>query len=199
DQGTVVRGGIWPSLNQTLVWALAGTDPALAWDEWKKNSLAAHADSYPNTWYGIWSGADSYNAAFSKTPGATGSPGFKGIDFPVLNLHSHACFLYSGTKLLGIEFAWHGLTLRPALPPGPFRFESKLVGFIHSSETHYEGWYAPRRPGGVHIYVPSEIAQRITHATLNGTAVPVERGPDGVFMFNGTSTNPGHPLRWTLS
>src|SRR5579872_1577353 len=98
DQGTVVRGGIWPSLNQTLVWALAASDPATAWDEWKKNSFAAHAEAYPDIWYGIWSGPDSYNAPFSKTPGATGSPGFKGTDFPVLNLHSHACFLYSATK-----------------------------------------------------------------------------------------------------
>jgi hypothetical protein len=36
EPGTSVSGGIWPSLNQTLVWALARHDPAMAWDEWKK-------------------------------------------------------------------------------------------------------------------------------------------------------------------
>ena len=200
DQGTVVRGGIWPSLNQTLVWALAGTDPALAWDEWKKNSLAAHADSYPDTWYGIWSGPDSYNAAFSKTPGATGSPGFKGIDFPVLNLHSHACFLYSGTQLLGINFDEHGLELRPALPAGPYRFESPLIGLASPREGHYEGWYAPLRSGRwtLRIHLPAALAQRITHAAINGAAATLHRDPDGALVLSGPST-PTHPLRWTLS
>lgn len=200
DQGTVVRGGIWPSLNQTLIWSLAGIDPAMAWDEWKKNSFAAHAEAYPDMWYGTWSGSDSYNAPFSKTPGATGGPGFHGTDFPVLNLHSHACFLYSATKLLGINFDEHGLELRPALPAGPYRFESPLIGLASSREAHYEGWYAPLRPGTwtVRIHLPAAIAQRITHATVNGAAAPLHRAADGTMTLSGLS-EPAKPLRWTLS
>lgn len=200
DQGTVVRGGIWPSLNQTLVWALAATDTNLAWDEWKKNSLAAHAEAYPDIWCGIWSGPDSYNAPFSKSPGATGGPGFKGVDFPVLNLHSHACFLYSATKLLGINFDDRGLELRPALPTGPYRFESPLIGVASSREAHYEGWYAPHRPGRwtLRIYLPAAIAQRITHATINGASITPHRDANGALVLTGSS-EPGHPLRWSLS
>lgn len=200
DQGTVVRGGIWPSLNQTLVWALTATDPAMAWDEWKKNSFAAHAEAYPHIWYGIWSGSDSWNAPFSKTPGATGSPGFRGTDFPVLNLHSHACFLYSATKLLGINFDEHGLELHPALPAGPYRFESPLIGISSSREGRYEGWYAPLHPGtwNLRIHLPAPLAQQITRASINGASAAPHREADGTIVLTGPS-QPGKPLRWTLS
>ena len=56
--GILTNGGVWPSINGTLIWALAMADGALAWDEWKKNSLAMHAEAYPEIWYGIWSGPD---------------------------------------------------------------------------------------------------------------------------------------------
>ena len=200
DAGTIVRGGIWPSLNQTLVWALAATDPAMAWDEWKKNSFALHADAYPDIWYGTWSGPDSYNAPFSKTPGATGSPGFEGADFPVLNLHAHACFLYSATKLLGIHFNEHGLELRPALAAGPYHFETPLVAIASPREGHYEGWYAPSRPGTwtLTMHLPAAIAERIRHATVNGSSTALHRTADGAFTLTGRS-EPNRPLRWKLT
>ena len=199
EPGTVVRGGIWPSLNQTLVWALARLDPAMAWDEWKKNSLAAHAEAYPDVWYGVWSGPDSWNSELSKTPGETAaSPVFHGVDFPVLNLHAHACYLFSATKLLGIEFTEDGLTVRPALPGESYRFDSALVGVARSREGRMEGWYAPARAGRwkVRVVLPEEKAAKVTKAEVNGTAVPMARR-DGAFELTGSS-EPGRPLRWAL-
>jgi hypothetical protein len=61
ERGTLEMGAVWPSLNQTLVWALAASHPAMALEEWKRNTLAHHAEAYPNLWYGVWSGNDSYN------------------------------------------------------------------------------------------------------------------------------------------
>ncbi len=198
--GTIVRGGIWPSLNQTLVWALAGVDPAMAWDEWKKNSFAVHADAYPDVWYGVWSGTDSYNSTLSKTPGETGAdPAFHGIDFPVLNLHAHACFLYSASKVAGIEFTEHGLNLKPAIPEKSFRFESPLVGVIRAADGRFEGWYAPMRPGTwtLQIDLPADLAQQIVHAEINGVAAPLKKLPSGAFELSGPSAL-GKPLRWAL-
>ena len=93
-----------------------------AWDEWKKNSLAIHAEKYPEIWYGTWSGPDTYNSALSKHPGQTmfavASPddqsplkewGMSWTDFPVMNLHPHAWPLYSSAKLLGLEFHEKGI------------------------------------------------------------------------------------------
>ncbi len=66
EPGTSISGGVWPSLNATLVWALAPRNGAMAWDEWKKNTLARHAEVYPNIWYNTWSGPDTLNSTVSK-------------------------------------------------------------------------------------------------------------------------------------
>ena len=55
----------------------------MAWDEWKKNTLARHADVYPDIWYNTWSGPDTLNSTVSKHPGETVNSGFlRYTDFP---------------------------------------------------------------------------------------------------------------------
>jgi hypothetical protein len=201
DVGSLERGAIWPSLNQTLVWALAGVDPAMAWDEWKKNSFRAHANAYPDIWYGIWSGPDSWNSTLSKHPGATANdPYFHGTDFPVLNVHSHACFLYSAVKLLGIDFTENGFNVSPELAAGEYRFDSPLFGVSRSASGKYEGWYAPSQPAAwtIQIQLPEEIAKRMSRAEVNGVAGPMKRIGNRMIALEGAS-EAGKPLRWTLS
>src|SRR5262249_9615264 len=135
EPGTSAAGGVWPSLNQTLIWALAGIDGPMAWDEWKKNSFARHAEAYPEIWYGTWSGPDVLNSASSKRPGET-TPGgrpFAWPDFPVMNMHTHACPLYSLSKLIGLAFTEPGFALAPKLPLASFRFESPLLGLLKTA------------------------------------------------------------------
>src|SRR5262249_35928132 len=40
--GDATSGGTWYSINMTLVWAAATVSPAMAWDEWRRMTLAAH-------------------------------------------------------------------------------------------------------------------------------------------------------------
>ena len=198
--GTCVNGGIWPSLNQTLIWALSTVDPAMAWDEWKKNSFARHAEIYPDIWYGIWSGTDSYNSTVSKQAGETVNVQyFHGTDFPVLNLHSHACSLYSVSKLIGLEFNERGLTISPDLPGESYRFESPLIGVIKSSAGIYEGWYAPSQPGvwSIQIILPHQALLRLTKAEVNGVSVELNRNSNNAPELKGRS-EPGKPLRWRI-
>jgi hypothetical protein len=200
DVGTLEAGAIWPSLNQTLVWALMGVEPAMAWEEWKRNTLAHHAEAYPDLWYGIWSGNDSWNSPLSKHPGAAASEVFfHGIDFPVLNVHAHACSLYSASKLLAIEFTGAGMKLNLALPEEAFRFDSPLVGIV-KARGRYEGWYAPSRPGEwtIEISLPAEAAKSLSHVEVNGRQSRVERQADGAILVSGSSTT-NRPLRWVLS
>jgi hypothetical protein len=199
EAGTCVNGGIWPSLNQTLIWALATVDPAMAWDEWKKNSLARHADAYPDIWYGIWSSTDSYNSVVHKQAGETvNNRYFHGTDFPVLNLHSHACSLYSTTKLIGLEFTEHGLAISPNLPVESYRFESPLVGVIKSPDG-FEGWYAPSQSGAwtVKVTLPQQTLSRLKKAEVNGVSVDIKRISDTTLELTGKS-EPGRPLRWRI-
>ena len=98
-------GGIWFSINMTLIWAAARVDPELAWDEWLRMTLTAHQEAYPNIWEGTLSGPDSYNAPESPRAGRTweAAPFFAMQSFPVNNLHSHAQLLLAYLRLLGVE------------------------------------------------------------------------------------------------
>ena len=197
--GTLELGAIWPSLNQTLVWALARTDPATAWEEWKRNSLACHAEAYPDIWYGVWSGNDSYNSPLSKHPGgAANEPFFHGTDFPVLNLHSHACFLYSASKLLGMEFTSEGVDLNLRLPLDEYSFESPLIGLI-KTKNQFEGWYAPARSGNwkVRISLPTSQTGKTVRAEVNGKPVLLRQSADGIIEISGEN-GLNKPLRWAL-
>lgn len=200
SRGTLEMGAIWPSLNQTLVWALAETHPALAWQEWKRNTLAHHAEAYPNLWYGVWSGNDSYNAPANSNPGgAADQPYFRGTDFPVLNLHAHACSLYSASKLLGLEFDKTGLRLNLNLPEEAYRFESPLLGVMRAGH-RFAGWYKPSQPGtwAIRIRLGQDVRTSIRHAEVNGKRVELRFQVDGSLTITGTSTRES-ALRWNLS
>src|SRR5271157_307261 len=210
--GMGTAGGIWPSINGTLIWALARVDGVQSWDEWKKNSLAVHAESYPDVWYGIWSGPDTYNSHFSPHAGQTvftppeldvKSAFAFGIrifwtDFPVMNMHPHAWPLYSTVKLLGLEFTEDGLRFSPALPLEEYTFSSPLVGFQKSREG-YEGWYAPMVAGAWKISVQLSATEIGTFnaVIINGSEGElVQEG--NCLVFHGEST-PEQPLRWQLT
>ena len=198
EPGTSIAGGVWPSLNQTLIWALARVDGAMAWDEWKKNSFARHAEVYPQIWYGTWTGPDVLNSALSKHPGeTTGGKPFGWTDFPVLNMHTHACPLYSVTKLLGLEFTENGLSLAPTLPLEAFRFESPLLGLIKTPKG-YEGWYNPsvRNTWSVRLSLSPEQAKRLDHAEVNGMRVRPHVN-QGTIELRGEG-GAGSAFRWSL-
>ena len=197
--GEAINGGVWPSLNATLIWALALVDQKMAWDEWRKNSLARHADVYPDVWYNTWSGPDTLNATLSPHPGETVTTGFLHYtDYPVFNVHSHACSLYSLVKVLGVEFTTDGMRVAPALPLPSYRFDTPLLGVVKST-AGYEGWYAPSRAGTwtIRVSLPPEEAERLKKAEVNGARASLTRGPDGAIELKGTSA-PGKPLRWLL-
>lgn len=199
EPGTSVNGGVWPSLNQTLIWALAGIDGAMAWDEWKKNSFARHAEVYPDVWYGTWSGPDVLNSASSKHPGeTTGGRPFGWTDFPVLNMHTHACPLYSAAKLLGLEFTETGVKFDPRLPLATFRFESPLLGLIKSA-SGYEGWYQPTTQNtySIHLKIAPEEIKRFSRVEVNGNRIRT-RIVDGAIEIRGVGGE-GTALRWSVS
>jgi hypothetical protein len=198
EPGTQVAGGVWPSLNQTLIWALARVDGAMAWDEWKKNSFASHAEVYPQVWYGTWSGPDVLNSALSKHPGeTTGGKPFGWTDFPVLNMHTHACPLYSAAKLLGLEFTEKGVALAPKLPLETFRFDSPLLGLVKTAKG-YEGWYNPsvRNTWGVRLSLSPDEAKHLQHAEVNGMRIHL-RMNQGVIEMRGEG-GAGSAFRWSL-
>jgi hypothetical protein len=103
--GEGVRGGMWHSISMTLVWAATRVSPAIAFDEWRRMTLAAHTAAYPSIWEGTLSGPDAWNSPESPRAGRTWSapPLFAMQAFPVNNMHSHAQPLLAYLRLLGVE------------------------------------------------------------------------------------------------
>ncbi len=103
--GTGTLGGTWFAIDMTLVWAAAGVDGEIAWDAWRRMTLGAHTEAYPDFWEGTLSGPDSWNGPEFPRAGRTWV-----LDdrvamqaFPVANLHSHAQPLLAYLRLLGVE------------------------------------------------------------------------------------------------
>ena len=188
--GTGTNGGIFAAINATLIWALSAVNGDMAWDEWKKNTFALHAQHYPDMWFGIWSGPDAYDSILAKHPGSTAP------DFPVLNMHSHAWPLYTASKLLGLDFHPQGLSLRPVLPKDAYEFRTPLFGLGKSAPGHYSGWYAPARPGRwtINLTVSAAERARMRGLRVNGAAVELASSGDTI-TFSGDSQE-GQPLRW---
>ncbi len=102
--GEGTAGGIWFSVNMTLVWAASELDPELAWDEWRRMTLATHTRAYPDQWTGTLSGPDAYNGVESPRAGQSwGSPVLAMAANPLNNLHAHSQPLLAYLRLLGVE------------------------------------------------------------------------------------------------
>jgi hypothetical protein len=217
------NGGVWATLDGPLIWALAAADPAIAhamaYDEWKKNSRAVHAEVYPGVWYGAWSGPDLYCSSDSDHAGQTGCDwglvdpadrrptsiyrGLSWTAWPVMNPHRHAWPLYSAAKLVGIEFTEAGVDLAPRLPRPQYSFRSRRVG-VEKTAKGYQGWYAPTKAGSwtIRLKLPAEEAS-FKNLTVNDVAQPpqnqaAQNNSDDAIEFTGAST-PDKPLRWSLT
>jgi hypothetical protein len=208
--GSLENGGVWASINGTLIWALAMKDGAMAWDEWKKNTLARHAEAYPNIWYGIWSGPDFYRSVLSPHPGETqyadvnssdpkerGDWGANWTDCPVMCLHQHAWPLYTTAKLMGLEFHERGLRLEPVLPLAEYDFSTALVG-VKKTKSGYSGWYEPAVGGKweIELRLPEAEKARAREIKVNGVAQQLTKGAASI-QFKGESL-PGKALRWEV-
>ena len=216
--GSGTNAGIWPSINGTLIMALAKIDGEMAWDEWVQNSLARHAELYPEIWYGTWSGPDTYNSVLSKIPGGTAfkddeKEEEKGetdgkiktadlisvlwTDFPVMNMHPHAWPLYNITSLLGIQYTPVGFSMRPVIPFEEYFFKSPLLGF-EKSKGKITGWYHPQVEGEWKISIElsdEEITQELS-LSVNGKSHSLTKNKNQV-EFSGES-KANSPLRWEL-
>jgi len=215
--GQGVNAGIWPSINGTLIWALSLVDGEMGWDEWKKNTLAYHAENFPDVWYGIWSGPDTYNSDLSKYPGQTvfdeslitgvreavdeeelmGHYATAWTDFPVFNLHPHAWPLYDITRLVGINFNSEGVELRPTLLQDNYKFSSSLIG-LEKAQNGYSGWYNPVKEDTwkLSLELSNRELEKIDSVLINGNKNEVAIKGTHVILIGENKLN--KPLLWEV-
>ncbi len=137
DRNAVYVGGTWYALNGPLTWALgelAGDVAGAAqkaFDELKRNTLAAHAEAYPDHWNGILNVDDACNSFYSSAPEQCGIPLLLTLADRQSNgqvTHQPAWGLFAALRLAGIGPTGGGYRIAPALPLKRFQIRLPRVG-----------------------------------------------------------------------
>jgi hypothetical protein len=200
-------GGAWFAVNGWWTWALAeldGTVPGAAadsWDEFTRNTLAAHATAFPDHWNGVIS-VDDECAAYYQSPNsgcgiglATGFGVIPGYDTQIM--HQPAYSLFDLLKLVGLDATADGYRIVPHLPLSSFNVRFPDVGVAQQPGT-IRGYF--RTAGGrltLDVAPPPGVAADQAVAYANGQPAP-STVVDGLVQF----TLPAHrgvPADWAVS
>ena len=189
--GECSNGGVWYSINHTVIAAAAEHAPDLAWDEFLRSTLAQHARCFPDQWIGIWSGPDSYNCDWSDRPGWTWDCPGVGMycsRHPIQNMHAHAQPLLSFLRIAGVGCDADGLVIRPRFPDGTgdswsFHQRSRHGLSVSYAPECVSGRFAACGPAAsVRVALPPKLAAAGDGAlavTGNAARVTFTRSDDG--------------------
>jgi len=186
--------GVWYSLNAPLIWAYAKVNPPYAVEQFERLTFHRHAEAYPETWIGMWSGPDAYNGPTAKRPGETWDlfPYFGWMsDFPVMCSHAHACPWFALLKLAGIQPAADGYEINPRLGDGDFKIETELIHLYRQGNT-LGGSLRPLGDGDVWFRVRSEGNQ----VEVGGRRVTFQR--EGEFIVFPVHAQAMESLDWKI-
>jgi len=185
DPGSDTNGGTWAAIDSWIAWAWSKHDPKRAWDFYLKMTLAAHAEAYPDTWYGIWSGPDSYNAHYHARPGETFNVTFTPMtDFPVMNSNRHSGPLLDAIKFAGIEPRGDCIVIDPRMPFDSFAIRLPLIGVAYLPG-RCRGYYAPTVDGAFRFAIrpPAAVDPASLTLKVNGDTVPLALDDSGRLRF----------------
>jgi hypothetical protein len=198
-EGSDTNGGTWAAIDGLLAWAWAQHDPKRAWDFYQSTTLAARAEAYPEVWYGVWSGPDSFNAHYHARPGETFSHNFTPMtDFPIMNMNRHAGPLLDAVKFAGIGPRGGAIEICPRVPGGEFTFDAPLIS-VHAQLTEISGEYRPICAGEFRfrIALPHALTGQAIHCEVNGapTPPPAPGEPFATFTAQGS---PAEAITWRI-
>ena len=185
DSGSDTNGGTWAAIDSWIAWAWSKHDPKRAWDFYLKTTLAAHAEAYPDIWYGIWSGPDSYNAHYHARPGETFNVTFTPMtDFPVMNSNRHSGPLLDAIKFAGIEPRGDCIVIDPRMPSDSFAIRLPLIGVAYLPG-RCRGYYAPTVNGAFRFAIrpPAAVDPASLTLKVNGNTVPIALDDSGRLRF----------------
>ncbi len=196
--GSDTNGGTWAAVDSWTAWAWSLYDPAGAWRCFLKSTLYRHAGAYPDIWYGVWSGPDSYNAMYAERPGETFNWSFTPMtDFPVMNMNRHSGPLLAAIKLAGIDPCGDSITIDPRLPFPCFSLRLPLLG-ISYLEDRARGYYRPANDGAFRfrLRLPRDLSGRAVRFFLNGRAATPEI--DNGFVQFEMDARRGEKITWEV-
>jgi hypothetical protein len=153
-------GGVWPVANAWLTAAYATRDVEEGWSSFARNTLTAHAEEYPNLWYGIWTGPDSFNGPDNERPGEADAHTVTALtDYPALNAHIHTSPLRALVDLVGVVGMRDGFRIAPRLPTETFTVEWPRLA-VAGTPSSVEGRVLPESDGPIAMEVALPSALR---------------------------------------
>jgi hypothetical protein len=197
----VFPGGAWYSVNGWLTMGLArmaGTVPharSYAFDELRRNTLAAHAHAYPDHWNGVLSVDDACYAFYETDPSRCGI-GFSTL-YDTQIMHQPAWSLFDTITLAGIKPTRAGYRIDPQLPMRSFSLRLSRAGVAYSPGLA-KGYLRPAGSERLKMVVslpPNWPAAKVT-AFVGGIRTPV-RVARGVARFT-LAADSGKPVDWAL-
>ena len=170
---TLTPGGqVWPAISGLLTWGYALSDPVRAFDHLAKNTMAAHALTFPSLWYGIWSGPDGLDGAAGARPGeAWFSAATPMTDFPVQNANQHVMPLLALLRVCGIEGSASGLVIAPHLD-SDFSLETQVLDLSRRGSL-FRGTYRPPYSAPRTIELRAPRGRSFLGVTLGGQPVTI--------------------------
>ncbi len=197
--GSDTNGGTWAAVDSWLAWAWSLSAPSEAWDFFLKTTLHHRAEAYPDIWYGVWSGPDSYNAFYADRPGETFNWSFTPMtDFPVMNMNRHSGPLLDVIRFCGIDPVGSAIRITPRLPFPRFSLRMPLIGLAYLDDRQ-RGVYRPVAEGSFRfdVALPRGLACDTFRLLLNGKE---REAPclDGCVEFEARA-NPGQAIEWEIT
>jgi hypothetical protein len=200
DPGSDTNGGTWSAIDSWIAWAWSKFDPKRAWEFFLSTTLAAHAEAYPDVWYGVWSGPDSYNAHYHPRPGETFNVTFTPMtDFPVMNSNRHSGPLLDAIKLAGIEPRGDVIVIDPRMPFDSFAIRLPLIG-VGYLPGRCRGYYAPIARDSFHFAVrpPAGVDAKAATVKCKGEAIAFTIEDGGLICFDAVGS-PNEKITWEIT
>jgi hypothetical protein len=158
--------------------------------------------TYPDQWYGIWSGPDGLNGPTGDRAGfAWHSAVTPMTDFPVQNNNQHAMPLYATLRLAGAEATARGMRIEPKVPDRHFSLVTRLVDIAQrpgDAEGPSTITVSYRPIGSVmrDVEIVAPLGHVIEAATLDGA--PVEFDDDAASVTFTMLANLGKAYTMTI-
>jgi hypothetical protein len=191
----VFVGGSWFAINGWLSWGTSRLPVpgarARAFDEFLRNTLAAHATAYPTNWNGILSVDDVCRSFYSPNPGQC-SNGLQ-TTYAGQNMHQPAWSLFDAIKLAGIEPTAAGYTIDPRLPMRRFSLRLPNVSLAVGARD-VRGSVTPTGPGTLRMRVATSLSHPVV--TLGGRRVTSSR--QGRFVAFAMPVRAGRRAAWAI-
>ncbi|MBT8492693.1 MAG: hypothetical protein KJO07_06505 [Deltaproteobacteria bacterium] len=178
DGASVLFGHVRPAISGWVTAAASRADAARGFALFVKSLAFTRAELFPNLWYGIWSGPESYVGS-GNAEGMVGSSIQTAFgDEPALNVHPHAASIRGLMGVLGLSPTVDGIRIDPRVPGETFHVIFPQLE-LYGTPTSIGGSVASTGSAGValRVTVPTGLRATALRAVVDGQ--PVEAQVDG--------------------